>query len=73
MVEDMSEPPPKKTVAIPADLYEQIRKSIEGKGFSTVDDYVAYFLRISFGKQPQKEEAGDDSKVIDQLKSLGYI
>ncbi|MGD0477839.1 MAG: CopG family transcriptional regulator [Nitrososphaerales archaeon] len=69
----MSEPPKKKAVAIPEDLYEQIQGAIKGKGFSTVDDYVTYFLRISFGKQPQKEEEGDDSKVIDQLKALGYI
>jgi Arc/MetJ-type ribon-helix-helix transcriptional regulator len=61
------------SVSIPADLHAQIKKSIEGKGFSTVDDFVTYVLRVTMGKQPVKSEDVDDSGVVDQLKALGYI
>ena len=61
------------TVSIPEDLYESIKKRIEGKGFSTPDDFVTYVLRISLGKQPDASETADDEKVIEQLKALGYI
>jgi Arc/MetJ-type ribon-helix-helix transcriptional regulator len=61
-------------VSIPEDLYEQIKEAIKGTGFSSVDDYVTYFLRIHVGKKPSQEDVNrDDSKVIDQLKSLGYL
>jgi Arc/MetJ-type ribon-helix-helix transcriptional regulator len=63
----------KVSVSIPADLHAQIKKSIEGKGFSTVDDFVTYVLRVTMGKQLVKPESADDGAVVDQLKALGYI
>src|SRR5712692_6461414 len=68
-----SQPTERIPVSIPADLYAQIKKSIEGKGFSTVDDFVTYVLRVTMGKQPDKPEDVEDSGVVDQLKALGYI
>lgn len=64
----------KISVAIPEDLYESIKKRIEGKGFSTPDDFVTYVLRVSMGKQQDSSApVDDDEKVIEQLKALGYI
>jgi Arc/MetJ-type ribon-helix-helix transcriptional regulator len=61
------------SVKIPKDLYLQIQKAIEGKGFATVDDYVTYFLRVSFGKKPGQAIDSDDAAVIERLKALGYV
>jgi len=68
-----NQPNERVSISIPADLHAQIKKSIEGKGFSTVDDFVTYVLRVTVGKQPAKPENADDSIVVDQLKALGYI
>ena len=68
-----SQPTERIPVSIPADLHAQIKKSIEGKGFSTVDDFVTYVLRVTMGKQLDKPEDVEDSGVVDQLKALGYI
>jgi len=65
--------PAKKQISIPEDLYEDIRKSIEGKGFSTVDDYVTYVFRIAMGKKSSDVQDTDNDKVMEQLKALGYI
>jgi Arc/MetJ-type ribon-helix-helix transcriptional regulator len=68
-----NQPNERISVSIPADLHAQIKKSIEGKGFNTVDDFVTYILRVTMGKQPTKPENSDDSAVVDQLRALGYI
>ena len=62
-------------MSIPEDLYESIRKSIEGKGFNSVDDYVTYVLHVTIGKSSSTTKGAetDDEKVMQQLKSLGYI
>jgi len=63
----------KTAVLIPSDLYEQIRDSVSEKGFSSVDDYVAYVLRVSEGKVSQGNAEEDDERVKNRLKALGYI
>ena len=65
----------KREVKIPQDLYDDITKAVAGKGFSTVDDYVTYVLRITLGKKQAgtSDQQSDDENVMKQLKALGYI
>jgi Arc/MetJ-type ribon-helix-helix transcriptional regulator len=66
----------KVAVKIPEELYRRIQEEIKNTGFSTVDDYITYFLHIKLGKKNTKTESTtkeDDEKVVDQLKSLGYL
>jgi hypothetical protein len=63
----------KHQVLIPQDLYDLVRKLIEGKGFSTVDDYVTFVLRVNMGKKSSSNKQVDDENVMKQLKALGYI
>jgi hypothetical protein len=46
---------------------------MEGKSFSSVDDYVAYVLRITFGKGEESFSDQDTQKVEERLRALGYI
>lgn len=68
-----SEESKRVSMMIPEELFKQIKDAIVGTGFSTVDDYVTYMLYLQVGKKKEEVRAEDDSKVIDQLRSLGYI
>ena len=63
----------KVPVNIDQDLFNMISKSISGKGFSTVDDFVNYVLRIAIGKDQGELSEEDTSAITDRLKALGYI
>jgi Arc/MetJ-type ribon-helix-helix transcriptional regulator len=66
-------PQKKIAVMIPEDLHRQIKLLIQGKNFSTVDDFVTYTLRISVGKVAEKGEVEDDAIIKERLKALGYL
>jgi len=66
------------TVSIPTQLYEKIKKRIEGTGFTSVSDYVTYVLRevLASLEEEEKEEAfspEEEEKVKERLRALGYI
>jgi hypothetical protein len=69
------EPSEEKKVAvmIPEDLFDDISKSIQNKGFSKVDDFVSYVLRIVVGKRASDFQKEDDEVIMRQLKGLGYV
>jgi hypothetical protein len=60
-------------VAIPLELYNEIRDSIQGAGFSSVDDFVVYTLRVSMGKKKEVLPQEDEEKVTARLRALGYV
>jgi hypothetical protein len=60
-------------VHIPKELHGEITKSLKGKGFSTVDEFVVYVLRVTMGKQSADLEEEDTKAVTERLKRLGYI
>jgi len=66
------------TVSIPVQLYEKIKKRIEGTGFTSVSDYVTYVLRevLASLEEDEKEEVFTDEeeeKVKERLRALGYL
>jgi metal-responsive CopG/Arc/MetJ family transcriptional regulator len=69
----LSTPSKKIVVNLDEDLYQTMEKVIQGKGFSTVDDFVNYVLRIAVGKQKEELDKEDTEAVTARLKALGYI
>lgn len=64
----------KTTVNIDDDLFASIEEAIKGKGFSNVDDFVNYVLRIAVGKRTEEGLSQQDTEAItSRLKALGYI
>ncbi|RLI73502.1 CopG family transcriptional regulator [Archaeoglobales archaeon] len=66
------------TVSIPIQLYEKIKKRIEGTGFTSVSDYVTYVLRevLASLEEEEKEEVftkEEEEKVKERLRALGYL
>ena len=70
----------KVTIKIPRELYDNLRKLIQGTGFGSVTEFVVHVLRdVSSGGKLNSEsgEGGisrDEIELIrKRLKSLGYI
>ena len=63
----------KKEIMIDADLYNDIAQAISDKGFSCVDDYANYILRIEVGKKSEVLSDEDTAAVTARLKALGYV
>jgi len=59
-------------VSISKELYEKIRKFIEGTSYTSVDEYVEDKLAEDF---PFKEalSEGEEKIIKERLKRLGYI
>jgi hypothetical protein len=69
----LSEPSDDVAVRIPKELHDEITKSLQGKGFSTVDEFVVYVLRVTMGKPAEDLDKEDTKTVTERLKRLGYI
>jgi Arc/MetJ-type ribon-helix-helix transcriptional regulator len=76
-------PEPRVTIKIPRPLYERIRKSIEGSGFSSVTDFIVFVLRdlmMTEGAKGKKKEIAEGELTREELEairkrleSLGYL
>ena len=71
-------PEPRVTIKIPRPLYERIRKSIEGSGFSSPTDFIVYVLRdvmsSTGAERTEAELSREELEAIRQrLKNLGYL
>lgn len=63
-------------VQIPRELRDRIQSRIQGSGFSSVDDFVAFVLARLAEVPPASGEplsAQDEARVRSRLKALGYI
>lgn len=63
------------TITIPAPLFENIKKSIEDTGFSSVSDYATYILRETTAELNSKKggKKSEDSTIVKKLRALGYM
>ncbi len=63
------------TITIPTPLFESIKKSINGTGFSSVSDYATYILRETTAELNSKSSGkkSEDSAIVKKLRALGYI
>lgn len=62
-------------IRIPRDLYERIEKLVERtKKYGGVEDYIKLVLENALEEEEEEvytEE--DEKKIMDRLRSLGYI
>jgi len=76
-------PESRVTIKIPRPLYERIRKSIEGSGFSSVTDFIVFVLRdlmMAEGAKGKKKPIAEGELTREELEairkrleSLGYL
>ena len=71
-------PEPRVTIKIPRPLYERIRASIEGSGFSSATDFIVYVLRDVMSGSDKDEKNGELTReeleaIRQRLKNLGYL
>lgn len=61
------------TITIPTLIYRKIQSKIRSTSFSSVSDYVTYVLRETGSEVAiKKGSRGDNDKIIEKLKALGY-
>jgi len=70
--------PARVTLKIPHELYENVRRLIEGTGFRSVNDFTVHVLRdvVSGGKlhaDPSGLSPQEVELVRQRLKALGYL
>jgi metal-responsive CopG/Arc/MetJ family transcriptional regulator len=67
----------KVTIKIPKELYEKLKKTIEGTGFSSVTEFIVFVMRtiVMGGKirEKHKFKKKDIEEVKKRLRRLGYI
>jgi Arc/MetJ-type ribon-helix-helix transcriptional regulator len=68
----------KVTIKIPKPLYEKLKVSIQGSGFSSVTEFVVYVLRdlVSHqegAKSSSSLSAKEIEAIRERLKSMGYF
>ncbi len=66
----------KKTITIPAKLYERIEDRIKDTEFSSVSEYVTYVLNEVLAAIEEDEEVfteEEEEKVKERLRALGYL
>lgn len=63
----------KKSISLPAELYQRIEKRVKATGFSSVDEYVIFVLdeMLAEGGVSGKEE--EEEEVKKRLRALGYL
>ena len=78
MTAQPNEKRPRVTLKIPAELYERLKKLIEGTGFSSVTEFAVYVLRdVAAGGKLDDESHGLTTREVEavrqRLRALGYI
>lgn len=57
-------------VKIDSALFDRAKKASETAGYSSVEEFIIHVIETEVAKH---ETSGDDDKVADQLRGLGYI
>ncbi|MCR8455169.1 MAG: CopG family transcriptional regulator [Candidatus Korarchaeota archaeon] len=60
-------------VKIPKELYDKIKKQIEGTDFKSVEEFIIYTLETMIEDTEEVYLREDEEKVKKRLKALGYI
>jgi Arc/MetJ-type ribon-helix-helix transcriptional regulator len=65
----------KKTVSLPAELYDKIEQRITGTEFSSVDEYANFVLEEVLKEEESETSFSkeDEEEVKRRLKGLGYL
>lgn len=70
--------PPRVTLKIPRELYDNVQRLIEGTGFRSVNDFAVHVLRdVVAGGKLNADQSGlsphEVELVRQRLKALGYL
>jgi Arc/MetJ-type ribon-helix-helix transcriptional regulator len=71
----MKEKGEKKTVLLPAELYNKVEERVKATDFGSVDEYVEFVLE-EVVKEEEEEKAfseEEEKEVKKRLKDLGYL
>jgi len=67
----------KVTIKIPGELYQQLKQTTAGTGFSSVTEFIVFVMRTLASCEEIKPEdrltVDEVRKIRDQLRRLGYI
>jgi len=71
----MKEKEHKKTVLMPAELYNKIAERIKDTDFGSVDEYVEFVLEevVTEEEKDQAFSEEEEKEVKKRLKDLGYL
>jgi metal-responsive CopG/Arc/MetJ family transcriptional regulator len=64
-----------RTVSLPENLYNKVKKICKEKKFGSVSAYVTYILREIIATKPKDKKVTDKeiAEIIVKLKRLGYL
>jgi len=57
-------------IKIDSNLLDRAKQAAEAAGYSSVAEFITHTIETEVAKH---ETSGDDEKVTDQLRGLGYI
>ncbi len=69
-------PHDKVTLKIPRPLYDKIKATLDGSGFSSVNEFVVYILRDLMSMESMEESKLSKREleaIRTKLKNLGYF
>lgn len=72
----MKNKPERKTVSLPAELYDQIEERVKSTEFGSVDEYVIFVLEEVLKEEGEEEKAfseEEEEEVKKRLRALGYL
>jgi Arc/MetJ-type ribon-helix-helix transcriptional regulator len=61
------------SLRIPKDLFEEISRRINGTGFKSVSEYVAFVLEEAVSEEEEVYSAEEEEEVKERLRGLGYL
>lgn len=65
------------TIKIPRELYQRLRQTMAGTGFSSVTEFIVFVMRTLASDEKIKPEdrltAEEVRKIRKRLKRLGYL
>jgi Arc/MetJ-type ribon-helix-helix transcriptional regulator len=66
----------KRTLLLPAELYEKLEERVKATGFGSVYEYVIFILEEALkgeGKEEKTLSKEEEEEVKKKLRALGYL
>ena len=63
----------KTIVSIPAGIAKKIKKQIKPTDISSVSEYITFILRLILAEKDKTLQAGEEKKIRQRLRKLGYL
>ncbi len=63
----------KTIVSIPKGIAKKIKKQIRSTDISSVSEYITFILRLILAEKDKALKTGEEKKIRQRLKKLGYL